>query len=114
MTKRRPILRGAFALIEILVVIAVLCIVAAIAMPRYLGGKTADGKTVVKRRKRPVVDPAKGPFFVFTREAWGTVHVRTNGRRLLVWADSAKDGLKEPYAFEIANGTVSASNIVKV
>lgn len=81
--------------------------------PKY-HALTAEGAKVVSRRKRPVVDPGDGPFFVFTREAWGTIHVRTNGHRLLVWADSAREGLKEPYAFDLANGAVSASDIVKV
>jgi beta-lactamase superfamily II metal-dependent hydrolase len=75
---------------------------------------TAEGEKVVKRRKRPVVDPADGPYFVFTREAWGTIHIRTDGYRFLAWADSAKDGLKEPYAFTITDGAVKASGITKV
>ena len=36
----------AFSLIEILVVMVVLMILAAIVMPRLMGGKTLDGKTI--------------------------------------------------------------------
>ena len=38
--------RSAFSLIEILVVLVVLMVLAAILMPRLLGGRTLDGKTI--------------------------------------------------------------------
>ena len=39
-------------------------------------------------------------FFGFERTAYGLVHIRTDGRRLLVYTDTGKRDLKEAYAFE--------------
>lgn len=47
---------------------------------------TSEGEKVVNGRKRPVVDPKDGPFFLFTREAGGrstfapTVDASSSGR----------------------------------
>jgi hypothetical protein len=54
------------------------------------------------------------PFFAFTRSAFGTVKMRTDGQRLLVFTYSGKDDLKEAYAFTVANGQVSPAEISKV
>jgi beta-lactamase superfamily II metal-dependent hydrolase len=40
-------------------------------------------------------------FFAFQRLAFGAVRVRTDGRRLLVYTDSAKATVKEAYAYEV-------------
>lgn len=49
-----------------------------------------------------VLDPrAKRPFFAFSRAAFGLVKLRTDGRRLLVYTDSAQVYLKEAYAYEL-------------
>ena len=40
-------------------------------------------------------------FFAFERTAFGLVKVRTDGDRLLVWTNSAKEELKEAYAFDL-------------
>lgn len=40
-------------------------------------------------------------FFAFERTTFGLVKVRTDGDRLLVWTNSAKDELKEAYAFDL-------------
>ncbi len=58
------------------------------------------GKQEVKRRGSQVVDvPKRGPFFSFSRAAFGLVKVRTDGRRLLVYTNSANVQQKEVYAF---------------
>lgn len=44
---------------------------------------------------------AQTPFFAFSRSAFGIVHVRTDGRRLLVFTHSGKRELKEAYAYLI-------------
>ncbi len=47
------------------------------------------------------VGPKPGrSFFGFERTAYGLVHIRTDGRRLLVYTDTGKRDLKEAYAFE--------------
>ena len=48
-----------------------------------------------------VNDSAKKQFFSFSRSAYGIVHVRTDGERLLVFTHSGKRDLKEAYAFTI-------------
>jgi beta-lactamase superfamily II metal-dependent hydrolase len=48
----------------------------------------------------------RGPFFGFSREAFGIVRVRTDGRRLLVCTDSGRAGMKEAYVYTLdADGT---------
>lgn len=41
----------------------------------------------------------QGPFFGFSRAAFGMVKTRTDGQRLLVYSDSANLQMKEAYAF---------------
>jgi beta-lactamase superfamily II metal-dependent hydrolase len=43
----------------------------------------------------------KTPFFAFSREAWGTVRVRTDGTRLLVYTDSGDALKKEAYVYTL-------------
>lgn len=57
----------------------------------------ADGAAVTVPRRTP-------RFFAFERAAYGTVKVRTDGRRLLVWTNSGQQQLKETYAFESGPG----------
>jgi len=40
-------------------------------------------------------------FFAFQRLAFGAVRIRTDGKRLLVYTDSAKATVKEAYAYEV-------------
>lgn len=40
-------------------------------------------------------------FFAFERTTFGLVKMRTDGDRLLVWTNSAKDEMKEAYAFDL-------------
>ncbi|HEX9927003.1 MAG TPA: MBL fold metallo-hydrolase [Pyrinomonadaceae bacterium] len=50
---------------------------------------------------KDVVDPRKHDFYAFSRAAFGLVMVRTDGKRLLVYTNSALEDMKEAYAFEI-------------
>ncbi|MGB8195131.1 MAG: MBL fold metallo-hydrolase [Chitinophagaceae bacterium] len=45
---------------------------------------------------------SKKPFYAFSRSAFGIVHVRTDGERILVFTHSGKEGTKEAYAFTIS------------
>jgi hypothetical protein len=45
-------------------------------------------------------------FFAFSRSAFGIVHVRTDGKRLLVFTHSGKNDLKEAYAFSLSGNNV--------
>lgn len=47
------------------------------------------------------VKGSKTPFYAFSRSAFGIVHVRTDGERLLVFTHSGKEGTKEAYAYTI-------------
>ncbi len=56
----------------------------------------------------------RGPFFGFSRAAFGMVRTRTDGQRLLVCTDSANVRLKEAYAFVAGpDGTPKATPVVR-
>ncbi|HEX8637238.1 MAG TPA: MBL fold metallo-hydrolase [Pyrinomonadaceae bacterium] len=61
---------------------------------------TEAGQTAVQR-KRNVVNPEEKDFYAFSRAAFGLVMVRTDGKRLLVYTNSALEDTKEAYAFEM-------------
>jgi hypothetical protein len=66
-----------------------------------------------------LVDPKKakkrGPFFAFSRSAFGIVKTRTDGKRLLVYTDSGKRDTKEAYAYELdENGEPVPSSVNKI
>lgn len=44
----------------------------------------------------------KGPFYAFKRTAFGTVHIRTDGKRVLVYTNSGKENMKESYVFTVS------------
>ena len=49
----------------------------------------------------------KGPFYAFKRTAFGTVHIRTDGNRVLVYTHSGKEDMKEAYVFTVdSNGGI--------
>lgn len=50
--------------------------------------------------QRQAGDP-KGMFFGFERSNFGIVHMRTDGKRVLVFTHSGKAGLNEAYRFEV-------------
>jgi beta-lactamase superfamily II metal-dependent hydrolase len=67
----------------------------------------AKGYSVGLQRKDGKDKPAdpKTKFYAFERLAWGSVQVRTDGKRMLVFTHSA-GATKEAYAFEVsADGT---------
>lgn len=56
----------------------------------------------------------RGPFFGFSRSAFGIVKTRTDGKRLLVYTDSGKADTKEAYAYTLdENGEPIPSTVVK-
>ena len=72
-------------------------------MRRQYQQLTEEGAAAVKR-KEDVVDPGSKDFhdfYAFSRAAFGIVMVRTDGRRMLVYTNSALADSKEAYAFEI-------------
>jgi beta-lactamase superfamily II metal-dependent hydrolase len=66
-----------------------------------------------------LADPARakkrGQFFGFSRKAFGLVSTRTDGRRLLVYTNSANLAMKEAYAYQLdASGVPQPSEVVRV
>jgi beta-lactamase superfamily II metal-dependent hydrolase len=52
------------------------------------------------------------PFFAFRRINFGRIHLRTDGRRVVVASESAVDGIKEAYAFTVdAAGAVTTDAV---
>ncbi len=47
---------------------------------------------------------AKEPFFAFQRDVYGLVKIRTDGRQMLIYTDSANLNMKEAYAFAFDEG----------
>lgn len=80
-------------------------LVAFFAKEGYVGedwhAMTANGTTAVRRNADVVDIPTRKKFFGFSRSAFGTVHLRTDGKHLLVWTDSALVDLKEAYRFDL-------------
>ena len=62
---------------------------------------TAEGTTAVSRKIDVVDIPTRKKFFGFSRSAFGTVHLRTDGNQLLVYTDSALVDMKEAYRFDL-------------
>jgi hypothetical protein len=57
----------------------------------------------------------RGPFFAFSRTAFGIVKTRTDGKRMLVYTDSGKADTKEAYAYSLdENGEPIPSPVVKI
>jgi hypothetical protein len=59
-------------------------------------------------------DTKRGQYEAFSRSSFGIVRTRTNGKRLLVYTDSAKLNMKEAYAYELDDGTPRPSPVRKV
>ena len=50
--------------------------------------------------------------YAFSRTAYGAVHVRTNGKKLLVFTASGQKDMKEAYAFMIdENGEAERKDV---
>ena len=93
-------------------------LVAFFAVEGYVGPEfhemTAAGATAV-RRGVPAVDvPDRKKFFSFSRSAFGTVHMRTDGKKLLVWTDSALVDLKEAYRFDLTKSPPRLESIAPI
>lgn len=58
-------------------------------------------------------DKQRGPFFSFSRIAYGIIKTRTNGKRLLVYCNSGKADLKEAYAYTLEEGKIPEPTEVK-
>jgi hypothetical protein len=67
--------------------------------------------SVLDRRTLRV--PLDAPsFFAFRRINFGRIHLRTDGRRVVVASESAVDGIKEAYAFSVdAAGNVTSEGV---
>ena len=55
----------------------------------------------------------RGSFFGFSRAAFGIVKTRTDGKRLLVFTDSANVKMKEAYAYQLDDTGVPVPSPVK-
>jgi hypothetical protein len=54
-----------------------------------------------------VSEPKSKAFYAFRRRAFGIVHIRTDGKRVLVFTHSGRTEMKEAYAFLVeGNGSV--------
>jgi hypothetical protein len=74
---------------------------------------TELGVAQAKIAKKQVVSvPTRKKYFSFSRKAWGTVHVRTDGKRLLVWTDSALERLKEAYCIDLMTDPPAMTEVV--
>jgi len=68
---------------------------------------TAKGADAIKKKIDVVNPETRKDFFSFSRAAFGIIKVRTNGERLLVFTNSAKQEMKEFYSFTIkTDGTL--------
>lgn len=56
-----------------------------------------------KSTKKATANNPPKEFFAFSRSAYGVVHVRTDGQKLLVFTHSGQKDLKESYSFVIHN-----------
>jgi beta-lactamase superfamily II metal-dependent hydrolase len=66
--------------------------------------------TPLKRSK----DKPEEVFFAFKRTQFGIVHIRTDGKRVLVFTHSGKRDMKEAYAFKVnANGQTEYEDVIK-
>ena len=60
-------------------------------------------------------DKERGPFFAFSRIAYGIVKTRTDGKRLLIYCDSGKADLKEAYCYTLEEGKIpEPASVIKV
>jgi beta-lactamase superfamily II metal-dependent hydrolase len=58
-------------------------------------------------------EKARGNFYGFSRSNYGIVKTRTNGKRLLVYTDSANLGMKEAYAYALDSSGVPQPSVVR-
>ena len=62
----------------------------------------------------PKPEDPKGMFHGFERTNFGIIHIRTDGKRILVFTHSGKKGLNEAYRYKVsATHQIKAENLVK-
>ena len=77
--------------------------------------KLSKGKAVIENGEAVLNKKAEKRFFAFRRAAFGTVMVRTDGQRLLVYTNSGQADLKEAYAYTFDEfGVPLPADILKV
>jgi beta-lactamase superfamily II metal-dependent hydrolase len=62
---------------------------------------TAEGLAGRDATRRVVDTPRRGRFYAFSRAIFGTVRVRTDGKTILVYTDSANIDTKEAYVVDL-------------
>jgi len=68
------------------------------------------GKLVTKTKKQQ-----KNTFYAFNRAAFGTINVRTDGNRVMVYTHSGRENMKEAYAFSVnKKGKVNFEHVKKI
>jgi hypothetical protein len=59
-------------------------------------------------------DKKRGPFFGFSRTAYGLVKTRTDGKRLFVYTDSGNIQMKEAYAYTLdSSGMPQPAEVIR-
>lgn len=67
------------------------------------------------RMTDPEKNKKRGEFLAFSRKNYGMVNTCTDGKRLLVYTDSGKPGLKEAYCYVIdENGLPTSTEVRKI
>ena len=67
------------------------------------------------RLTEPEKEKKRGEFLAFSRKNYGMVNARTDGKRLLVYTDSGKSGLKEAYCYAInENGVPTPTEVRRI
>jgi beta-lactamase superfamily II metal-dependent hydrolase len=71
--------------------------------------------TLTDKNKDKKKAAQRGPFFAFSRDAYGIVKTRTDGKRMLVYTDSGKTNMKEAYCYALdENGQPVPTPVVRV
>jgi beta-lactamase superfamily II metal-dependent hydrolase len=65
----------------------------------------AQAKELFRKRKKSEIGPGESPYEevpnAYVKSQYGIVHVRTDGRRVLVFTHSGRESMKEKYAFQV-------------
>ena len=70
-----------------------------------------DGARLTKGSKVVDLRALERRFFAFDRSNFGIVHLRTDGKRLLVFTGSGDERKKEAYAYEMSRGKPKAVKV---
>ncbi|WP_420545772.1 ComEC/Rec2 family competence protein [Nitrosopumilus sp.] len=74
----------------------------------------SDPKIYHTKKLENVKKTLKSPYFSFKRTAFGTVNIRTNGEKVLVFTDSGREDMKEAYRFIVKEGKIKFEKVKKV